>query len=95
MCFWHHLSQEQQISEDLPVTYLRSLKTVPDEQGVAEDDDALLIKGLGTCSGQIAPGSYSRQVELNILPVKQIHVLKKQPVKHQCLCFQKGCIDQL
>lgn len=52
------------------VIYLRSLKIDPFEQGINKGEAAVLMKGLGTWSGQIVPGLFRRQIGQNILTVK-------------------------
>lgn len=40
------------------------------EQGISKGDAAVLMKGLGTWSGQVAPGLFCRQIGQNVLTVK-------------------------
>lgn len=52
------------------VICLRSLKIDHFEQEISKGDAAVLVKGLGTWSAQIALGLFSRQIERNIFTVK-------------------------
>jgi len=68
-CVFHTSFHKSNTSQEA-VIYLRSLKIDPFEQGISKGDAAVLMKGLGTWSGQIAPGLFFSQTEQNILTVK-------------------------
>ena len=68
-CVFHINFHKSNRSQEA-VIYLRSVKTDPFEQEISKGDVAVLMKGLGTWSGEIAPGLFSRQIEQNILTMK-------------------------
>lgn len=69
VCFSYQLSQELQIMGDWHLPW-ETTGNVSFEQGISKGDAAVLMKGLGTWSGQVAPGLFCRQIGQNVLTVK-------------------------